>query len=324
MLRNAIVLSAVVLTFLGCKARNDTENQISMLTLKGPSAMGMIYLIDSPATFGHKKIKIEILDEPMLVRARLLKESPELAVLPLNMASMLYNKGLPYRLIAIPVWGTLYLFGTDSTVNSWSELKNRRVFMMGKATTPDVLFRLLLAENGLVPDADVILDYSFPTHVDLANAVRAGKADLAVLSEPMASLVRFANPEVQQLLDLNVEWQSCFPEMPDIPQTALIAHSDFLKKHPDWVWAVAESWQRSIERVNRTPDQAARKIVSHGVLPDVNIARQSIPGCNLRFRLAAEIRPEINHYLQVFYTFNPDAVGGKIPDEQFIFTKQDY
>jgi hypothetical protein len=38
-----------------------------------------------------------MMDDPMQVRAMILKEHPEVAVLPLNMAAILYNKDIPYQ-----------------------------------------------------------------------------------------------------------------------------------------------------------------------------------------------------------------------------------
>ncbi len=286
--------------------------------------MGMIYLIDSPASILPEPLSIEILDEPMLVRARMLKDKPELAVLPLNMGAILYNKGLPYEVIAIPVWGTLYLFGTDPVVNDWTSLKGKRIFLMGKGTTPDILFRYLLNVHGIKADSEVILDYSYPTHIDLANAVSAGQAGLAVISEPLVSLAKAKNPAILQILDLNTEWAQAFPGNPAMPQTALMGRSDFIRDHPEWVKKIADAWSRSIDEVNRDPEKAAERIVFHNILPSPAIAVSSIPRCNLKFRFASEIRSEIGQYLQVFFTFNPDAIGGKLPDEKFICPKPDY
>jgi NitT/TauT family transport system substrate-binding protein len=321
-IRPAVLLLLLLLT--GCHFDRLADKSVTLLTLKGPSAMGMIYLIDSPGQIIPEKLNIEMLDEPMLVRARMLKDKPELAVLPLNMGAILYNKGLPYQVIAIPVWGTLYLFGTDSVINSWQSLKNKRVFLMGKGTTPDILFRYLLNIHGLKPDQDVILDYSFPTHIDLANAVSANQADLAVISEPLVSLASARNPSILKLLDLNAEWSKAVPGNPAMPQTALLGRNDFIRDHPDWIRKISEAWIRSIDQVNQHPQEAAERMVFFKILPDPLIAVTSIPGCNLKFRYASEIRPEIQQYLQVFFNFNPDAVGGKLPDEQFICQKPDY
>jgi len=314
----------LLLILAGCRSGQVSKTEVTLLTLKGPSAMGMIDLMDHPGKIIPEKLNIEMMDEPMLVRAKILKDKPELAVLPLNMAAILYNKGLPYQVIAIPVWGTLYLFGTDSGIKDWASLKNKRVFLMGKGTTPDILFRYLLEKNGLIPDQDVLLDYSFPTHIDLANAVSAGEAPLAVISEPMVSLARSRNPEIVELMDLNVEWAKAFPGNPEMPQTALMGRADFIKDHPEWVAGICEAWNRSTEMVNLQPERAAQRIVFHKIMPDAESALKSIPGCNLKFRYASDLRSEIAQYLQVFLTFNPDAVGGKLPDAQFICQKPDH
>ncbi len=313
----------LILIFQGCKSVAVKDTEINFLTLKGPSAMGMICVLDSPATILPRPLAIEILEEPMMVRARMLKDQPELAVLPLNIGAILYNKGLPYQVVAIPVWGTLYLMGSDTTLTGWSTLKNKRIYLMGQGTTPDILFRYLLKNQGMDPDTDVILDYSYPTHISLANAVAAGQAGLAVISEPLVSLARSKNPLVRQLMDLNTEWTRAFPGN-QMPQTALMARKDFLRDHPDWVMQVCDAWARSIDFVNREPVKAADRIVIHKILPNPAVAVSAIPGCNLRFRYASDIRTQISQFLQVFLTFNPEAVGGKLPDEEFIFQKPDH
>jgi len=319
-----ILLFALVLMGSGCRSRQTSNPEITFLTLKGPSAMGMVYLMDQSDQLINQKLNIEILDEPMLTRARMLSDKPELTVLPLNMAAILYNKGLPYQVIAIPVWGTLFLFGRDSTITSWDSLKNKRVFLMGKGTTPDIIFRYLLKYHGLIPDRNITLDYSFPTHIDLANAVSAGSADLAVISEPMVSLARAHNPSIHQLMNLNTEWSAAFPDHPEMPQTALMGRIDFIHDHPDWIEKIANAWSRSIDQVNRYPLPAAKRIVYYKILPDTTIALQAIPRCNMKFSYASEIAPQINQYLQVLFNFNPDAVGGQLPDEQFIYQKPDH
>ncbi|MFA6128463.1 MAG: hypothetical protein WC699_14290 [Bacteroidales bacterium] len=318
------ILTFLTVSLAGCSPRMNKNDNVTLLTLKGPSAMGMIHLIDKPDQIIPESLTIEILDDPMLIRARIMKDSPELAVLPLNMASILYNKEIPYQVIAIPVWGTLYLFGSDSTIAGWPALRNKRVYLMGNGTTPDILFRYLLTFHGLIPDQDVILDYSFPTHIDLANAVGAGQAALAVISEPLVSLVKAGNPSILQIMDLNTEWTGALPGHPAMPQTALIGRKDFLHDHPDWVMKICEAWKRSTGEVNLHPEAAAARIVFYKILPEPAIAISSIPRCNLNFRYADEIRNEIGQYLQVFFTFNPDAVGSKLPDEKFIFQRPDH
>jgi NitT/TauT family transport system substrate-binding protein len=318
------ILLLLTLVVAGCHTGREGNSGIRILVLKGPSAMGMINLIDSAATVTGKPLAIEIIDEPMQVRSRMLVDKPEIAVLPLNMAVIMYNKGADYQLLAVPVWGTLYLTGTDSTVQHWADLKGKTVHLMGKGATPDVLFRFLLQENQLIPDQDIRLDYTFPNHIDLSNAMIAGQSSLAILSEPLFSLAQATNPLIRMIMDLDHEWAAAVPGNPALPQTAIMVRADFAREHWKELSSIGEAWKRSTVFVNAHPTEAAGRIAYHKILPTASIATLSIPRCRLDFRYADEIRSEIQGNLKVFLTFNPDAIGGQMPDEKFIYTRPDH
>jgi len=312
----------LLLLITGSACRNparSTGDQLPLIiaSLKGPSSMCLIRLIDSINNDGNKDIKIEILDEPIQVRKMMLDGSAGFALLPTTMASILYNKGLDFRLIAIPVWGTMYLFGEDTTIKRWEDLRNRRVNVMAKEMTPDVLFRHLLIKNGINPEADIILDYSFPTHIDLANAVAAGQAKLGVLSEPQVSLVMKRNKNVHPIFDLNNEWNKV--EGIPIAQTAFMCKESILRDKPALVEKIIRACERSVQWVNSYPDSAAALIVKYDILPDHEVALNAIPRSNMNFRRASEIRAQITEFLDIFYKMNPDIIGGKLPDENFIY-----
>ena len=309
-----------VLFFQSCgnpSKKNGAEKSYTVATLKGPSSMGMIRMIDSIANAGDTDISIKIENEPIQVRKMMLDGSADFAILPTTMAALVYNKGMDYRLIAIPVWGTLYLFGMDTSITSWENLRNKRVYVMARGMTPDVLFRYLLQYYGINPEKDVTLDYSFPTHIDLANAVAAGQATLGVISEPLASMVISRNKSVHSLFDLNREWENI--QGSPIALTALLVKADILKENPQKVEQFLLDYEKSSLWVNQQPDSAAALIVKYGILPDHEVALRAIPGSRLNFVRARDIRPQIISYLNVFYTMNPDIIGGKIPDEKFFY-----
>jgi NitT/TauT family transport system substrate-binding protein len=310
---------ALILIFniflLGCNSRKTDENRVTIAALKGPSAMGMIKLIDSLNQYKDNNIRVIILNEPIQVRKMVIDGTADFAILPTTMAAILYNKGLNYRVIAIPVWGTLYLFGSDTTITRWEHLKGKTVNTMAKGMTPDVLFKYLLRENGLNPDTDVRLDYRFPTHIDLANAVAAGQATLGVISEPLVSLVMQKNKSVVAIFDLNAEWQKI--QSVPIAQTALIVNSDFADQNPNLVESILKSYKYSTDWVNSNPDSAAKLIVKYEILPNVEVAKNAIPRSNLNFIRAGAEKSSIDDYLRVFYELNPEIVGGKLPNESF-------
>jgi NitT/TauT family transport system substrate-binding protein len=315
MLRALIFLTTII--FLTGSCNGPAKESYRIATLKGPSSMGMIYLIDSLAGQENLNTEVKILDEPIQVRKMMLEGTADFAVLPVTMAAIIYNKGLDYKLIAVPVWGTLYLFGSDSTIETWSDLKGKTVHVMARGMTPDVLFRKLLLSNGIVPGKDITLDYSFPTHIDLANAVAAGRAELGVISEPLVSLVMNKNSNVHPVFDLNIEWEK-LQGMP-MAQTAFLVRGGLTCENPDLVEKVIDAYEKSVRRVKEDPQSAAELIVKYGILPDRDVAVQSIPRSNLNFIRAKNIKMEINEYLKIFYDMNPDIIGGRLPDEYFIY-----
>ncbi len=122
----------MAILLFGCNNTNRDDKKKSsymIATLKGPSSMGMIRVIDSLNRDTNNSIRVNILNEPIQVRKMMLDGSADFAVLPMNMAAILYNKGLNYRLVAVPVWGTLYLFGNDTTITEW-DISGGKGFML--------------------------------------------------------------------------------------------------------------------------------------------------------------------------------------------------
>ena len=310
------LIPGMVFLFQGC-GQPEPVNRFTLATLKGPSSMGMIRLIDSLKQDPEAQIQVEILNEPLQVRKMMIDGTADLAILPSTMGAIVYNKGMDYRLVAVPVWGTLYLVGSDTTVTTWKELMGKRVFVMARGMTPDILFRYLLHKNGLEPAKDVTLDYSFPTHIDLAQAVRAGKAPLAILSEPQATLVLQDNSTLRRIFSLDEEWKR-FEGTP-LAETAFLGRAPFLRNHRHMVEKLLASYARSTEWVQAHPDSAAHLIVHYDILPDSLAAVTAIPRINLKFVRASAVEKEVMDYFRIFHSLNPEIIGGKMPDEDFIY-----
>jgi len=326
LLIGTVAFPAILLLFALCSCKNEAQNKandqqekITVATLRGPAGISMVHMMDHMQMLGDDTLNYRIKNEPLQVRPLLFQEKATFAVVPTNMAAILYNKGVPYQLAAVPVWGTLYLFGQDKEISGWDDLKGRKIYLMAKGMTPDVMFRYLLEKNGIDPREDVELDYSFPTHIELANAVASGRAGLAVISEPMVSMVMKKNNRIRPLISLNEAWKK--QTRMEIPQTALLVHQDFANNRPGKVKDFLQAYERSAQWINRHPHQGARAVVRHGILNDTAVARESIPRCNIRFKKAREVQDQVTSYLQTFYQMNPDIVGGKIPDEGFYFKK---
>lgn len=319
-------LAFLVTLLISCQNKKSENNYriIRTATLKGPSAMAMIKMIEErPILPDSVHTEFTIYNEPNQVKAMILNEEIDFALVPSTMGLMLYNKTGKYILAAVPVWGTLYLFGTDTCIHTWSDLKGKKVSLMARGMTPDIMFRYLAEKNGINPDKDLILDYSFPGHIDLANAIIAGVTDIGVISEPLVSLARKKNPMVRSILNFNEEWIKIFGEEVPFAQTALLVNKKLAASSPEIVDQYLAELEKSIFWVNNNKSLASELIVKHHILPDPETAISSIPLCNLNYSQAWEEKEGIKEYFKVFYNFNPLIIGGALPDENFYYKKTD-
>jgi len=68
-------------------------------------------------------------------------------------------------------------------------------------------------------------------------------------------------------------------------------------------------------------DEAAQLMEKHGILPNAAIAKAAIPYCNIVYVDALKAQPDLDHYYQVLYDFEPGSVGGKLADEGFYYSE---
>ncbi len=318
-----IALACFWILLFSCKNYKNTGDSIITATLKGPSAMAMIKMMDERPLLQKKYNTIFIIrNEPNQVRTMLLEGNIDFAMVPSTMAALIYNKEKSYILSAIPVLGDLYLFGTDTSIHLWKDLKGKKINLIAKGMSPDIVFRFLAQKNGIDPDKDIRLDYSFPTHIELANAIAAEVSDLGVIAEPFVTLVMGKNSLVFPLIDLNLEWIKIFGDSVPFAQTALVVKRELAEKNPALVDEYLSSLRESIEWVNQNPAKASKLIVKYNILPDTMTSIQSIPRCNLHYSQAFKEMKGIQEYLKVFYIFNPHIIGDSLPDAKFYYKEQ--
>ncbi len=92
MVRVFFFFAAII--FLTGSCRDPVKESYRIATLKGPSSMGMIYLIDSLAGNENFKTHVDILDEPIQVRKMMLEGTADFATLWLSTGIQLRAQGV--------------------------------------------------------------------------------------------------------------------------------------------------------------------------------------------------------------------------------------
>lgn len=291
---------------------NDT---IRIGILDGPSAVSFIQMIEQYTFIDGKKSEIIIKSEPLQIQALMMRDELDFAILPTVMAANLYNKGLKFRMVACPIWGTLYLMTNDRKINI-NNLSGQKIAVFGQATTSDILVRRLLIKDSI---KNVKLDYTYSTNNEIAQALLYKKIKIAVVSEPMVSnlLTQDADIKIVSKLDCEEYFNNLNKDV--FVQTAFLVSDRFTKNSPDLVVHVCEAYSNSCNFTNEQPEIAAQLMVKHKLSKTIEAAKLSLPFCNIRYVGAFALEQEVMRYLNIFYKFNPQSVGGKLPDKDFIY-----
>ncbi len=180
---------------------NTADNpEIKIYTLNGSTGFGMAHLMtqsQNGSTAGNYTITVQ--SDASVVTAALINGDIDIAALPTNAASNLYNVTEGEVLVlAQNTGGCLYLLTNNGVkITSMADLAGKTVY--APAQNPTFILTYLCRENGLEVGKDVIIDStSYATPAALKDAVAAGLVDVAVLPEPMVTIAMAAAAAAQK------------------------------------------------------------------------------------------------------------------------------
>lgn len=83
------------------------------------------------------------------MKTLLMQKQTDLAATPSYAAANLFNKGVPLRLVAMQVWGMLYVVGPEgSSTQGLEAMRGKTVAVPMPNNMPDLVFRYLLGQKG--------------------------------------------------------------------------------------------------------------------------------------------------------------------------------
>ena len=307
---------------------------VKIYTLNGTTGFGMAKLMEDAANgaFTTEQYTIEVKTNPAEeVLPALIKGEIDIAALPTNAASVLYNKTKGgVKILAINTLGCLHLISNNGTeIKSIADLAGKTVYV--PAQNPYFLFTHICEANGLKIGTDVTVLTTFAAPADLQTrfvqgAKITGSSDevaLAVLPEPIVTAATNAAKKngvtVTDCLDLTVEWDKLEGHKDTLVQGCVVVRTAFLEAHPEAVAHFMTAYRASVEYVNTNVVEAAALIVKHGIFASEPVAKSAIPRCNIAYLEGAAMKTAMQKYLQVLLGVNATAIGGALPADDFYF-----
>lgn len=311
----AIITAAVMLfslaAFAACSKKQD-DTEIRIAALKGPTGMGMVKLADKQ---NYPNYTVSIEASPDALNPRIISGEVDVAAVPVNLASVLYNKlDGDISVLAVSTLGVLYVVEAGSEVNSVADLAGKTVYATGQGATPEYILNYLLDKNGVAGSVEV--NY-VGEHAALATMLADGSAEIGILPEPNVTSTLAGNDNLRIALNLTEEWNKvCSTEL---VQGVVIARKSFVNEHPEAIEQFLREYEKSSAFVNENIDEAAKLIVDVGILGNVEIAKKAIPNCNISFSKGEAMHKAVEGMLTVLFEANPKSIGGKLPDKDFYY-----
>ena len=312
----ALILSLMFLTLalVGCKKAEDApeKEKIRIAGMKGPTSIGLVGVMED--NNGDYEFSLEATADTIV--PKLVKGELDMATVPANLASTLYNNTEgEIQIVAVNTLGVLYIVSKGEEISTVADLKGKTIIATGKGTTPEYTLKYILSQNGLTPDKDVFLDFKSEA-TEVVAALAKSENGVAMLPQPYVTVAQSKVSGLNVALDLNEEWKKVSPDSA-IVTGVLVVRKSFAEKNGEIIKDFLSKYKASVEKVNSNPAEASQLVVKHGIFDNATVIEKAIPKCNITFISGEEMKSPVNKYLGVLYEQNAKSVGGKLPEENF-------
>ncbi|CRZ35636.1 NitT/TauT family transport system substrate-binding protein [Herbinix hemicellulosilytica] len=291
---------------------------INVAALKGPTGIGMVKLMeDAKNNNALHNYNFTIAGEADEISAGLIKGDFDIAAVPCNLASVLYNKTKgQIKLAAVNTLGVLYIVETGTSIEKVEDLKGKTIYSTGYGTTPQYTLNYLLNSYGIDPEKDVTVEYKTEA-TEVAAILSEADNAIAMLPQPYVTTVMMNNDKVRIAINIDEEWK-VLNDGNGVVTGVLVVNKDFLENHPEAVNDFLKEYQASTDFVNENVDAASQLVEKFGLFKEA-VAKKAIPYCNITFVSGFEMKEMAEKYLNILFEQNPNSVGGALPAEDFYY-----
>ena len=289
-------------------------------SLKGPTSMGLVSLMDKAAKGETSNVyEFTMTGKADELVGKIANGDLDIALVPANVASVLYNKTQGnVTVLDINTLGVLYVVASDDSITSMADLKGRSIYMTGKGTTPEYVMNYLLKGNGL-STSDVDLQFKSEA-TEVASLLKEDSSAIGVLPQPFATAACIQNPDLKTVLDLTEQWNLLNKDTGSMLVTGVtLVRSDFLRENQAPVAEFLEEHAQSALFATEHVEEAAELIAAQGIVEKAPIAQKALPYCNIVCLTGQEMKDALSGYLSTLMEQDPKSIGGQLPGDDFYY-----
>lgn len=256
---------------------------------------------------------------PDTLRSMLVKGDSEVTAVPTYVGANLANRDIDVKMAAVVVWGLLSVVGPEGTEPDWESLRGQTIMVPFPNDMPDLVFRYLAANNGLIPGEDFEIEY-FAQPPEIVSRLVSGDGSWAVMREHTTTLALAKAGEsgqsLERVLDLQDEWGAVTGTEPRIPQAGIVMPGSLVEERPALLGAVLDEMERAVKVVNAAQPETVSTLAEESGVPEP-VVEEVIPRLNLEVVPGEQAREELERFYTELATLSEDIIGGRLPDPDF-------
>ena len=289
--------------------------------IMGPPSMGMGWFINEAKegnTYNNFNFEVGGVDYTALA-SKFNTGDYDIIHCPSNVGAILYNNtDLKEEAVVADIGnlGLLYIMTTDPSVQSMQDLQGRNVYSIGEGGPPEYTMGYLLEQEGLT---DVNMSFK-STPFEVLNLLQDEENSIALLPQPFVEVAKLLVPGINTPIDITQEWDSLDLENgAESVTTITIIRKSFLEEHEEAVVEYLNMCKASVDYCLTNPKEAAAWTDEFETFLNGEVAEAAMPYVNMCAITGNEMKDKLSGFLQIMYDYNPDAVGGAMPGDDFYY-----
>ncbi|WP_020004853.1 ABC transporter substrate-binding protein [Brachyspira innocens] len=277
-----------------------------MYLLNGPTGIGGLKMMKD-----YNKITINTVNAPNNMLSLIVKGEADIAAIPANMAAIIFNRQLDYKVIAVISETKLFIVSANNKIQTINDIKNNTVYCGTKLAAPDLMLQYLISKEQ-IPNVNINYSLSNP---DLSKAVASKNADIAILPEPFVSSAMLENKDVHIVVEMS-------KYIDDYPVAVLIAKNYFINHNKMLVKEILNEYKNSTDYIINNKEEMKNLIKERNMIINAEAAYYGLNRMGLVFYDGEKMKFALNSYYNFLYNFDKKLIGGKIPNDNFYYIEK--
>mgnify|MGYP002560384751 FL=1 len=225
-------------------------------------------------------------------------EKYDIAIVPTDMATKVYNKNSNYQICASIGEGSYYLVTSDPTITGFnSTLINKDVAIIEENSMIDIISKSILNKNN-IDDSKVNFKY-VSSAPEIVTTLALGNIRTGIVPETSLTTLLYKHSGLKILTSTNEAYEKAFNIKEGYSQFSIIVKKDFAKDNKEYVNEFLSKVKSSIDFVNKNPLQAGAYGEELSIPIKPQVLSKAIKRCNLKFIIVDEFK---NNYKELYYT----------------------